>query len=164
MFGARMLCWILCKCYVSWLSHMMDVGPSCTYPTSVKSYVSQIASFVQWLVVMYPASIINNAMVVSCISTKWLQRQQKIHTPWWIAGHLHLPPNPHHKILSQYYPCIRGIIWSPKCLSNTSWYVLWPSNAVNCLQHESAHRTHCTMQYRPCGHHCIHKKPYLGLV
>ena len=42
---------------------MMDVAPSCTNPTSTKSYLSQMASFVQWLVVIYLASIVDNASV-----------------------------------------------------------------------------------------------------
>ena len=46
-----------------WLLHVMDVSPSCMYPTSANSYLSQIVSFVQWLVAMYSASILDNAMV-----------------------------------------------------------------------------------------------------
>ena len=33
-----------------WLSHMMDVGSSCTYLTPTKSCLSQTASFMQWMV------------------------------------------------------------------------------------------------------------------
>ena len=46
-----------------WLWHMINVGPSCMCTTSAKSYQSQTASFVQWLVVVYFASIVDNAMV-----------------------------------------------------------------------------------------------------
>ena len=48
-----------------WLSHMMDVGLSCTYPTSTKSNLSQTTPLVQWLIVIYSASVVDNAMV-SC--------------------------------------------------------------------------------------------------
>ena len=44
-------------------SHMMDVGLSCTYPTSATSCLSQIASFVQRLVAMHCAYVVDNAIV-----------------------------------------------------------------------------------------------------
>ena len=53
----------LASCMQPWLSHMMDVAPSCTYPTSANSCRSQIASFVHWLVAIYSASVVDNAMV-----------------------------------------------------------------------------------------------------
>ena len=45
------------------LLHMMDVGLSYMYPTSTKSFLSQSIFFVQWLVVIYSASHVDNAMV-----------------------------------------------------------------------------------------------------
>jgi len=41
----------------------MDVAPSCTYPTCANSCLSQITSFVHWLVAIYSASVVDNAMV-----------------------------------------------------------------------------------------------------
>ena len=46
-----------------WLSHMMDIGPSYTYPTSTKSCLRQTASFIQWSMAMYSASVVDNVMV-----------------------------------------------------------------------------------------------------
>ena len=42
---------------------MMDVGHHCIYSTSSKSCLSQTASFMQWLLAMYSAFVVHNAMV-----------------------------------------------------------------------------------------------------
>ena len=55
--------WLFANAMHHWLSHMMDVKFSCTYPTSAKNCLSQIVSLVQWLIAMYSASVVENAMV-----------------------------------------------------------------------------------------------------
>lgn len=58
--------WYVCifaSTILPWLSYMMDVVHSCTNPLYTKSYLSQLASSVQWLVAMYSASVVDHAMV-----------------------------------------------------------------------------------------------------
>ena len=47
----------------SWLLHMMDFSFSCIYPTFAQNCLSQTASFVQWLIAIYSASVVDNAMI-----------------------------------------------------------------------------------------------------
>ena len=106
-----------------WLSHIMDVGSSYTYPTSAKSCISPIASLVQWLVAMYSAFILDNAMVGCFMHFHKMTPTPTTKNTYPVVNHrlFASPIQSTSKKLSRHYPCLWGIIWSPKCLSNTSW-------------------------------------------
>ena len=63
MFDVQLVCGILASAIYPWLSPMMDVGPSCMYLTSTKSCLNQTIFLVQWIVVMYSTSIVENIMI-----------------------------------------------------------------------------------------------------
>ena len=104
---------------------------------------------------MYSAFVIGNAMFGCFLHFHEMTPTPttKIRTtPLKITDCLHLLPNPHRKILSRQYPYFQSIAWSPKCPSNTSWCILWPSNVVDrpLTQIDSLNSPHLPqMQYRP---------------
>ena len=77
---------------------------------------------------------------------------------------LHLPSNPCPKICSRKCPCLRGIIWSLKCPSNTLWCIDNHPMRWTSLWYELTHCTHGKCKINPRTHHCIHKRSYLGFV
>jgi hypothetical protein len=146
-----------------WLSHVMDVGPSCTYCISTKIFLSQTAFFMQWLVTMYSTFVV---VMVDCFLHfhKLTPKPIRIRVSWRIVGRLHIPPTLQWKIISRQFPCLWGIIWSPKCPSNTSWYVSQPSNAEGRPRHEMPYYIHHKWKINPRTHHCMQKKILPGII
>ena len=62
LFGASMLCGILCKYYAS-LIGAHDRCRSFLHVSNIYQEFYQTASFVQWLVAMYSANVVDSAMV-----------------------------------------------------------------------------------------------------
>ena len=95
---------ILCKCYAS-LIVAHDGCPSFLHISHIHQKLHKPNYFLHAMASGHVLCLChrqcNGWLVVSCISTKWFQRQDVACTPWCIACCLHLPPNPHRRFFSR---------------------------------------------------------------
>ena len=98
--------------------HIIYVGPSCMYPTSMESFLSQTATFIQWLVAMYFAFICRQCN--GCMFLAFPQNDSnanKKRQPWltWIGSpyYCKCKINPHTTIvyISDHIPGFYGTLF-----------------------------------------------------
>ena len=133
---------------------------------STKNCMSQTASFMQWLVHMYSASIIDNATIGCFLAIPRNDSHvNEKHEPY--GGSL---------IVCIFHPIrittsFQGNILPFEVYFEVQSALQVPYDAIHShpmrwtdLQHELAHRTHRKCNIGPRSHHCIHERTYFGLV
>ena len=156
--------WFFASIICPWFSHTMDVTPSCMNPTYVKSCLSQMAYFMQWLVTMYSTFVTDNVLIgcflhfheinpTSTNNTNHMVDLQLFASPAQSASQnlckvISLPPR--HNLKSN---------MPFKYFMHFTSIQMWWTNPT----HESTHRNYRKCKNSLCTHHHIHELPLLSI-
>ena len=147
MFGARMVCGIICKCYVSLIvAHdryrsFLHVSHICQKLLKPNRFLHAMANDH----ILHLCCKQFNGWWYLCFHKISPTPTRKIHTTWWIPNHLHLLHNLHPKTI--FLPPRHNLEFKMpfKYLTICSW----PSNVVDQLSTRSGSPYSLQMQYQP---------------